>query len=280
MLESPSAQLLAALLLPVVPVAAFGTVEAKAARRAWGALSPRAGPVLCEVRSRQELLRRWQCWMIVVLSFFVAMIRAADAGAFTVALLFVTALEAVDFVSGVYHAFLDKSPIYENKSVVDCQKITFHLHHLRPRQQWSISKDYSPLFESLLMIPALCCYLGTQVVLQHVGVVAYPLVRLWLGFAFAFATYGNAIHYFAHDPHPPAIVAALQRWRLLLSPEAHQRHHRTHDSDFCIVTGHTDPLVNWVYGIVLKRLWPFARVSREEERRFDQALDVVYGPIY
>ena len=76
------------------------------------------------------------------------------------------------------------------------------------------------------------------------------------------------------------VVAALQRWRLLLSPEQHQRHHRTHDSDFCIVTGHTDPIVNWVYGIVLKRLWPFARVSREEERRFDQALDVVYGAIY
>ena len=38
--------------------------------------------------------------------------------------------------------------------------------------------------------------------------------------------------------------------------------------------------MNWVYGIVLKRLWPFARVSREEERRFDQALDAVYGAIY
>ena len=279
MLESPSAQLLAALLLPVVPVAAFGATEAKAARRAW-ARSTRAGPVLCEVRSRQELLRRWQCWMIVVLSFLGAMIRAADAGAFTVALLFVTALEAVDFVSGVYHAFLDKSHIRYDKSAVDFQKITFHLHHLRPRQQWTISKNYSPLFESLLMLPSLCGYLGTQVALRHVGVVAYPLVRLWLGFAFAFATYGNAIHYFAHDPHPPAIVAALQRWRLLLSPEAHQRHHRTHDSDFCIVTGHTDPLVNWVYGKGLRRLWAFAAVSREEERRFDEALDAVYGAIY
>ena len=76
------------------------------------------------------------------------------------------------------------------------------------------------------------------------------------------------------------VVAALQRWRLLLSPEQHQRHHRTHDSDFCIVTGHTDPIVNWVYGTALRRLWPFAAVSREEERRFDQALDAVYGAIY
>ena len=156
-------------------------------------------------------MRRWQCWMIVVLSLLAAMIRAADLGAFTVALLFVTALEAVDFVSGVYHAFLDKAPIHhDRKSVVDCQKITFHLHHLHPRQQWTISRNYSPLFESLLMLPALCCYLGTQVALRHVGVVAYPLVRLWLGFAFAFATFGNAIHYFAHDPHPPAVVACVE----------------------------------------------------------------------
>ena len=76
------------------------------------------------------------------------------------------------------------------------------------------------------------------------------------------------------------VVAALQRWRLLLSPEQHQKHHRTHDSDFCIVTGHTDPLVNWVYGTALRRLWAFAAVSREEERRFDEALDAVYGAIY
>ena len=124
MLDSPSAQLLAALLLPVVPVAAFGTVEAKAARRAW-ARSPRAGPVLCEVRSRHELMRRWRAWMLLVVPLFAAMIRAADLGAFTVALLFVTALEAVDFVSGVYHAFLDKSPIHhDRKSVVDCQKLS------------------------------------------------------------------------------------------------------------------------------------------------------------
>ena len=209
MLASPSAQLLAALLLPVVPVAAFGTVEAKAARRAWEVRST-AGPVLCEVRSRHELLRRWRAWMLVLVSLLGAMIRAADAGACTVALLFATALEAVDFVSGVYHAFLDKSEIFHDKSAVDCQKITFHLHHLRPRQQWTISKNYSPLFESLLMLPSLVCYVGTQVALQHVGVLAYPLVRLWLGFAFAFATYGNAIHYFAHDPHPPAVVACVE----------------------------------------------------------------------
>ena len=216
MLDSPSAQLLAALLLPVVPVAAFGTVEAKAAQRAWAARSTRAGPVLCEVRARQELLRRWQCWMIVVLSLLAAMIRAADAGAFTVALLFVTALEAVDFVSGVYHAFLDKAPIYENKSVVDCQKITFHLHHLHPRQQWTISKNYSPLFESLLMLPSLCCYVGTQVALQsYVGVVAYPLVRLWLGFAFAFALARVEINLREHPRHRADAVTGTtsRRWR-------------------------------------------------------------------
>ena len=53
-------------------------------------------------------------------------------------------------------------------------------------------------------------------------------------------------------------VAALQRMGLLLSPAQHQKHHRTHASDFCIVTGHTDALVNLLYRNGLCRLFAFA----------------------
>ena len=144
--------------------------------------------------------------------------------------------------------------------------------------------------------------------------VAYPLVRLWLGFAFAFAIWQR--HPLRTRTRPPSwpvrkpevsgarwfrraviirhrhaieqvsrlgvevdaaiqderalnlsstqVVAALQRWRLL-SPEQHQRHHRT-QVHFASSPDTRTRIVNWVYGTCLRRLWAFARVSREEER--------------
>ena len=55
----------------------------------------------------------------------------------------------------------------------------------------------------------------------------------------------NQFHKWAHLPAPPPLVAALQRWHLVLPPAHHQLHHtRPFTSHYCITTG----WLNWPLG--------------------------------
>lgn len=70
-----------------------------------------------------------------------------------------------------------------------------------------------------------------------------------------FAMVTNQIHQWAHAPSPPRWVRALQRARLILSPEHHQRHHTApFDRAYCITTGWMNP--------VLDRLLVFRALER------------------
>ncbi len=54
----------------------------------------------------------------------------------------------------------------------------------------------------------------------------------------------NQVHQWAHTPRPPRAVRWLQRRGLILSREAHARHHaRPHTSHYCIATGWCNPLL-------------------------------------
>jgi ubiquitin-conjugating enzyme E2 variant len=65
----------------------------------------------------------------------------------------------------------------------------------------------------------------------------------------------NQVHQWAHMPRPPRAVRWLQRRGLILSREAHARHHtRPHTSPYCITNG-------WCNG-ALARLDLFARAER------------------
>lgn len=73
---------------------------------------------------------------------------------------------------------------------------------------------------------------------------------------------GVFVQYFhacLHRTDPPAVIVALRRIRLLMSPAAHDVHHDTLDRDFAIVSGWTNPLLNPLFG-VLRRLG----ICREE----------------
>lgn len=70
----------------------------------------------------------------------------------------------------------------------------------------------------------------------------------------------NQLHRWAHAPRCPGAVQWLQRRGLVLSPEAHDRHHDgRHDRAFCVTTG-------WC-NTVLDRISFFARLERRVSRR-------------
>ncbi len=74
----------------------------------------------------------------------------------------------------------------------------------------------------------------------------------------AFAAYGgaaNQIHQWAHRHRVPAPVRVAQRLGLLLSPDAHARHHQPpHRTAYCISTGWLNPwLDRWRVWAALER---------------------------
>ncbi len=78
------------------------------------------------------------------------------------------------------------------------------------------------------------------------------------GFSMAFPAaifMTNQFHKWAHTKEPPAPVVWMQARGLILSKQAHDRHHTPpHDSDYCITSGWLNPL--------LDRLDVFARCER------------------
>jgi ubiquitin-conjugating enzyme E2 variant len=56
----------------------------------------------------------------------------------------------------------------------------------------------------------------------------------------------NQFHKWAHLPAPPPLIAALQRWHLILPPAHHQLHHtRPFNSHYCITTGWLNGPLGW-----------------------------------
>ncbi|HEU4408429.1 MAG TPA: fatty acid desaturase CarF family protein [Polyangiaceae bacterium] len=54
----------------------------------------------------------------------------------------------------------------------------------------------------------------------------------------------NQAHCWAHEPRPPALARLLQRLRVLLPPEHHDRHHRPpFRRNYCVLAGRCDALV-------------------------------------
>ena len=63
--------------------------------------------------------------------------------------------------------------------------------------------------------------------------------------AMFFALVTNQLHQWAHADSPPRLVRALQRARLILSPEHHQIHHTyPHTDAYCITTGWMNPILD------------------------------------
>jgi len=65
----------------------------------------------------------------------------------------------------------------------------------------------------------------------------FSLLVLWISFT-------NQIHKWAHTYKPPAFIAFLQRWHIILESKGHQRHHsRPYDENYCITTGWLNPVL-------------------------------------
>ena len=173
---------------------------------------------------------------------------------------------AADFLSGLVHWAADTWGS-ETMPVVGRRLLhPFRVHHANPhdflrRRFVDTNGDVA-----LLVVPVLAAALALPLD-SRPGLAA----AAFLG---AFAAVGlltNQVHQWAHMPRPPAVVRLLQRGRLILTREAHARHHTPpYAANYCIATGWCNrPLAAVRFFPRLERA--VTRLTGQQPRRDDAA---------
>lgn len=149
---------------------------------------------------------------------------------------------AADLLSGCVHWFCDTF-FDEDTPIVGRRVIgPFRHHHRDPlaiTHYRLLEQDGTGAF---VMLPPLALALASGAP----GASSAPGIALHAGLcALAAGMVGaNLFHKWAHMADPPAVVRWLQRRRLILSPAAHERHHRTHTRAYCVTSGWWNPLLD------------------------------------
>ena len=141
-----------------------------------------------------------------------------------------------DFASGLVHWFCDTVFEEDTPVVGPLVILPFREHHRDPLAMTR---------HAFLEITGNICFVLVPALLMALWLLPAPAAEaaerqlphaLLLATTFA-AFWTNQLHKWAHMPVPPSLVARLQRWRLILAPGAHGRHHRPAGRAYCVLTG-------------------------------------------
>lgn len=134
---------------------------------------------------------------------------------------------------------------------IEQQAFGFKTHHLSPGAigRRSFMRLVLPILYAVVL-PALL------LMAAFAALDVLPPAAAWI---VALTTTGVGLsqyfHSCSHRKQPPALMANLQRLRLIITPVEHHRHHMTFKQDFCIVSGWANPLVNAIFRWLWKRGW-------------------------
>ena len=141
----------------------------------------------------------------------------------------------IDLITGLWHFFIDhRKP---TDPIIGSMVADFQEHHLNPLSMEPYSffyRNYQAATVSLLALVFACFF--------------WPWfwLAVWIG-----GTICQQAHHWAHSPRPWPI-AILQQLGILISKEAHLRHHRNFERSFGILNG-------WSHGfldLLLGRIYP------------------------
>ncbi|MCO6456387.1 MAG: hypothetical protein J5I93_13895 [Pirellulaceae bacterium] len=152
------------------------------------------------------------------------------------------AVLAADFISGLVHWFAD-TWFDESVPVLGPRFLRpFRVHHVNP--ETFLTRDFVDTNGdvAMLTIPFLLLVFGLPLETAWGQAAGLFLVALS-----AAALPTNQVHQWAHMARPPRWVAWLQYWGLILSGNAHRRHHEPpHVANYCIATGWCNPVLSAV----------------------------------
>jgi ubiquitin-conjugating enzyme E2 variant len=154
----------------------------------------------------------------------------------------VAAVLAADLVSGLVHWTCDRFFAADTPLIGRMLIHPFREHHVDP-----LAITRHGVFE-------LCGNNALAVLLPVLGIVlagpprgeASAIAGHGFVIALALAVFAtNQVHKWAHAAHVATPIRWLQRTRLILSPDAHDRHHRGDFSNgYCVTTGWLNPLLD------------------------------------
>ncbi|MBV9928616.1 MAG: kua-ubiquitin conjugating enzyme hybrid localization domain protein [Acidobacteria bacterium] len=148
-----------------------------------------------------------------------------------------------DFITGLVHWAADTYG-EESTPVIGRSLVRpFRVHHVRPLEICE---------HGVVETIGNTCILATPLFALFVAVMAYGETSAAAAFAVftAAVTVGvtvatNQFHKWAHQESPPRLARALQRARIILSPEHHRAHHTApFESSYAITNGWLNPLLN------------------------------------
>jgi hypothetical protein len=127
----------------------------------------------------------------------------------------------------------------------------FKNHHPRPealgRRPILVQIGSTIMFAALpasLVLNAVACLLPLP------GWLMFGVVILIIG-----GTFAQYFHGTLHRDDNPAIVRGMRAVGLLMTPQAHQLHHDTLKRDFATNNGWSNPVINRVFDLAIRRRW-------------------------
>lgn len=234
------------------------------------------------------------CAMFLLL-LLAGVARLDPAGLLTPLLLLqvLVAIFIADFVSGVVHIWLDYRPVnaaagframldYEGNrgtpeylamraaafrhpstTLIDKLSYNFKTHHLRPR---AINKKSYAQHMLDTVAPATALALAA-----FLAPAPYALTMLIAAFFIANTQF---VHACVHDTHRSrfwkGVIRRLQRLHIVYSLDTHMQHHRYGVSNFCLLTGWANFLMNPLFrllrhfGVAREEHWSTARTRSRE----------------
>ena len=160
-----------------------------------------------------------------------------------------------DLLSGLLHWFADEFFEEDTPLLGPGLIYGFRDHHRNPRDILAHGLAEVSGYNALAMLPFLSALLLWPSGDATSRVVHAVVLATALSIALT-----NQLHRLAHAERVHRAVAQLQRLGLILSPEAHARHHAAGDRAYCVTAGWWNPLLDGlgVLGAVSRRVHALA----------------------
>lgn len=144
----------------------------------------------------------------------------------------------VEFISGLLHITFD-NPAFQHTPFIGAMARDFQWHHKKPTH---ICQQTWPKFLGAID--------SGIVVLFIIGTFIHPKskwMRMFTVVSFPFFYLMMASHRWSHIRREqlPPIVQILQSYGILLNQEVHSVHHANYDQNFSLMTGWSNPFINW-----------------------------------